>query len=110
MSQNSLCRCGCFYMSDTNNSIRLYKTIHSVEECGVDKDSYGVPTLTEAYQQGRDDERKELLRFINSIREVIREPYQFRSSVELVARKEMLESLCDEAEGIEPYDEYFQEN
>lgn len=110
MSQNSLCRCGCFYMSDTNNSIRLYKTIHSVEECGVDKDSYGVPTLTEAYQQGRDDEHQELLKFINEVRDVIRKPYDFRSSVELVMRKEMLERLCDQAEGIEYYDEYLQEN
>ncbi len=69
-----------------------------------------VPTLTEAYQQGRDDEYQELLKFVNKVRDVVRMPYEFRSSVELVMRKEMLERLCDQAEGIEYYDEYLQEN
>lgn len=108
MSQNSLCCCGCFYMTDTDNGFRINDITHSIEKCGVDKNK--VPPLTEAYQQGRDDEHQELLKFINEVRDVIRKPYDFRSSVELVMRKEMLERLCDQAEGIEYYDEYSQEN
>lgn len=112
MTQNNVCQCGCFYMSDTGSRIRINKILHSIEMCGLDtqEKSEGVPTLTEAYQQGRDDEHQELLKFINEVRDVIRKPYDFRSSVELVMRKEMLERLCDQAEGIEYYDEYSQEN
>lgn len=115
---NNLCQCGCFLLGPMDGGIQLGNLKHSHNKCGpcntygvfIDNETSLVPTLTDAYQQGRDDEHQELLKFVNEVRDVIRKPYDFRSSVELVMRKEMLERLCDQAEGIEYYDEYLQEN
>lgn len=69
------CECGFFLLSRMDGGIQLSNFKHTHNKCGpcntygvfIDNEVKRTPTLTEAYQQGRDDEYESLLPIIQTL-------------------------------------------